>query len=311
MESYITFGKRALLFKKAYAMYKNNTEKLKEIHYQMKHLKPDGKVVDNNNGFIDNILEGYFNAKIFRISDDTKRLLALTKTPKENLDVIKLPFEYVFIDVMFDRDEMLKYCGIDIGYNKIFGILMRNGELVNSSTLQKVGTSLRISLSANRTNDEDMVDEDLAWFDTFSINHRLEAEWDSAEVSIKDNAGSNPKAKKFISEFAINFLNFLNDSEVQYITNTRTEAENQKRWKRGKLPIPEVHTVRLTGTLRVALERFSSNKLFEYGFSFWCRGHFMRFRSDRYVNMQGKKIWVLPFVKGQGHLVEKRYLVEV
>lgn len=38
-------------------------------------------------------------------------------------------------------------------------------------------------------------------------------------------------------------------------------------------------------------------------------GHWVNFISERYKQMKGKKIWILPYIKGKGKLIKKEYYV--
>lgn len=72
--------------------------------------------------FKESLTRAILKTHVFEISDDVKRLLAMTKTPKNN-DMIKLPFNVIFLDVGFKKEEMEKL-GVDIGYNEIVGIMV-------------------------------------------------------------------------------------------------------------------------------------------------------------------------------------------
>jgi hypothetical protein len=55
--------------------------------------------------FINSIKTSLANCKVFEISDETKKLLALTDPPNKN-DEVKLPFPFIFLDVSFTKEEL-------------------------------------------------------------------------------------------------------------------------------------------------------------------------------------------------------------
>lgn len=58
------------------------------------------------------------------------------------------------------------------------------------------------------------------------------------------------------------------------------------------------------------LKTLKTGRHFSYSHSFWVRGHFRTYTSDRYIGAKGKKQWVMPYVKGKGLLIEKTRVVE-
>ena len=82
-----------------------------------------------------------------------------------------------------------------------------------------------------------------------------------------------------------------------------------KRILRGKLPIPSQKFIRVNGKLKIYLSELNSGKHFNYSHRFWVRGHFRTLRNDKWKNARGTKIWILPFIKGKGVLVDKIYEV--
>ena len=51
--------------------------------------------------------------------------------------------------------------------------------------------------------------------------------------------------------------------------------------------------------------RVSSGGKFHFNYSFWVRGHFRQLKSDRYSKK--KRIFIAPYIKGEGVLVDKLY----
>jgi len=113
-------------------------------YIEARNLDLPGLIGNENYNFETNITNGLVNCHIFEVTDDVKRLLVLTKTPKIN-DMIKLPFPVIFIDVNFKRKEM-QTLGIDIGFDEIQGIIVQEGRIYFKEKGVNVGTSLRLSI---------------------------------------------------------------------------------------------------------------------------------------------------------------------
>ena len=114
----------------------------------------------------------------------------------------------------------------------------------------------------------------------------------------------------YMKNFIIpNFLDFLNNPEVELITVERTKEQNEKRIKRGKQPIPTIHNIRVSGKLKIYLDHINSNPNLKYSHRFDVRGHWRMLRSDRWGKHKGTKIWIPPYIKGDGLYVKKNYEV--
>jgi len=70
--------------------------------------------------------------------------------------------------------------------------------------------------------------------------------------------------------------------------------------KRGKIPIPTMHIIRLKGKLKQYINTLSSGDCFEYHYRFWVRGHFRTLKDEkRWGSNVGRRIWILPYIKGK------------
>jgi hypothetical protein len=259
--------------------------------------------------FETSITDGLLNCHIFEVTDDVKRLLVLTKTPKIN-DMIKLPFPVIFIDVNFKRKEMEKL-GIDIDFDEIQGIIVREGKMYlrrgNVENDVNVGTNLRISISA--------LEYRKAWiFETYAENKNFYDEYKSmeGEVEYVEEDGLNRKARRFIKMFVMNFLNFINDPCVQYVTVEHDKQRNEQRINDGKLPIPNRNVIKLTGVLKKYVSELSQDKTtWNHSIRWWVRGHFRILRDVDYWGAKaGTRIFIPPYIKGSGVLITKAYSVE-
>jgi len=115
---------------------------------------------------------------------------------------------------------------------------------------------------------------------------------------------------KKIQLFVYNFLDFLNDPEVKIITVERDEKRNKKRVLHGKLPIPTRKFVRITGQLKIYMDKLNSGAIRKIDHKFWVRGHFRTLRSEFWKKKRGIRIWIPPFIKGKGILIKRNYLVK-
>jgi len=274
--------------------------------------------------FTKHILNSIQKCKIFEITDDTKKLLTLTKTPKIN-DMFKLPFPYTFIDAGFTNKEM-KQLGIDIGYGEIVGIMITEGKLLydkklspknvdgdplldtstvfNGEDTVKVGTAMRITILS--------ITNGKVWFDVFNEDFNIYDKYKDYNFKINRVKTANKNARKFVHLFILNFLNFINNPEIEIVSKKPDEKRNERRQKKGKAPIPERRVIKLKGKLkRYADELKKNRKTWTYNYRFWVRGHFRTLKDkERYGDNVGKRIWIPPFTKGKGVLVDKRYVVD-
>jgi hypothetical protein len=271
--------------------------------------------------FINSIKTSLANCKVFEISDETKKLLALTDPPNKN-DEVKLPFPFIFLNVSFTKEELAEL-GVEIDAPEIEGIVFQEGVLIRggekgkeigdvmmSNAYDKImvegidkvaGTNLRITMASIENNGE-------FWFNTFNKNNNLLDTYKEFNCKIIENPTTDRKARDFVHRFVINFLNFLNDPEVEYIEHLRSEKNMQRRAREGKPIIPSSFSIQISGRLKKYIDEIVSKGHLKYGFSFWIRGHFRRLQSDRYK--EKKTIFIAPYVKGEGILVNKHYVVK-
>jgi hypothetical protein len=257
-----------------------------------------------DNEFECNIIDGLFKCHIFEVSQDIKRLLILTSTPKIN-EMLKLPFPVVFIDVSFKKEELEAF-GIDIGFDDINGIIVKDGHMYlkkDKQQLSDIGTTLRISISA--------LERGEAWiFETYAEEKNIYDEYKDLDLKYTQEEGLNKKARRFIHNFVLNFLNFVNNPEIRYVTVEADEKRNLKRIESEKIPIPDRSIIKLDGVLKRYTDELRKRPVWHYNYRFWVRGHFRTLRNERYGDNVGKRIWIPPFIKGKGLLIENEYLIK-
>jgi hypothetical protein len=293
---------------------------------------------------IDNIKINLPKATLFEITEDVKRLLSLTDAPQKNSE-IHLPYDSIFLDVQFTPEELKSY-GIEVD-GKLGGLLLtkgdvfKGGEMVGndlrmsilSYTIRDGKPSIEFNTFFRNVNfSEEYVKEKLSdlspelitiakkTFGIYSDNQELTPEeidkitkWSREYLNKKQAIRQEkiPQAKpyeNFIHNFALNFINLVNNPDVEDIYVRRTRA-NDHRVRQGE-PIPDSHKIVLTGHLKRYVDNIVSNPNFHYSHRFWVRGHFREFHAPRYKAAWGQRRWILPFIKGSGMLVEKVYQVK-
>ena len=76
------------------------------------------------------------------------------------------------------------------------------------------------------------------------------------------------------------------------------------------MPIPTRNIIKLSGVLKLYVDELKKNPVWHYNFRFFVRGHFRTLRNPRYGDNVGKRIWIPPYIKGKGLLIEKEYLID-
>jgi len=121
---------------------------------------------------------------------------------------------------------------------------------------------------------------------------------------------SEDKMVKFLG----NFINYINSKDIEIINYDRTIGNPnyvEKRLKRGKIPKPITHIIKITGKLKLYINNLKEETgSIDFTNKFWVRGHWRELRSIYYKNLQGKMIWIMPYIRGKGELIYKKYFVE-
>lgn len=295
--------------------------------------------------FMTNLNESLMECKLFEIESEVKTLLALTNPPNKS-DEVKLPFPYVFLDVSFTREELAKL-GVKIRAKEMVGILFSEGIMVYEDGKQKAIEQLNEMLSKAKDDEPSLIiprepiqpkpvlklyegtqpkdkqvagrdlritifsfqQDDAGWFDTFNKNINLDEPFKSYNIQIQENPTTDKRMREFAHKFVINFLNFLHNPEVEYREHARDKKSIERRIKKGKVPLPSTTKIKITGQLKKYVDEVrASGDLGRYGYRFWVRGHFRRLEHPRYI--EKRIIFIPPFIKGKGILIEKLYDVK-
>jgi hypothetical protein len=269
--------------------------------------------------FDEAIADTLSKVKIFEIDENIKKLLALTDAPKINDDeCVRLPFDNIFLECQFTKEELEDY-GVSPKYaNLVKGIAVTKGNFIfgedeyykNPKSLkeyearEKVGNGLRITMCSIIDRDEGGEE---VLFDVFNKNINLDEEYKDKKIDIIENPTSDRDLRDFVHKFILNFLNFLNNPEVEYIEHKRSESNIKRKLRTGKAIIPSTMSIRVTGKIKQYIDDVESKGLWHYDHRFWVRGHYRDLVAERYI--EKKRIWLFPYIKGKGLLIEKDYLV--
>ena len=257
---------------------------------------------------------------VFEIEDKHKYLLLLTKNPKtdeaELWKHVRLPFPEIFLDVEFDSDE-LEHCE-----NKITGILLKEMKSISpvytnfeglkeSHNKKEFVTLTTYGLMAYICG---IASDGSPFTDKFLfpiLNKSIEPDGEEGEVhGLKVNY-DNKKEAEFVKRFIINFILFLKDREVIYITRERSQKNNERRLREGKTILPSSRIIKLTGQLKHYVNSLQDTDFKgKLSYKFWVSGHWRTYRAERYSVMRRNKVqWIEPYKKGQGIEVKHIYRI--
>lgn len=250
---------------------------------------------------IESQLQWTKEAHIFHVDEDVTKLLTLTKNKPQ---FMHLPFNNLFID-----------CKITFGRLQIEGI-----HLLACKPLE--GTKFAVIDDGDYNNfhffyfikDQNRPDAKYFEYGLIETTDELEVRFkedikkrsDEEEIDFSEAMDTSKNVKIFIT----NFLSLLDNPEVEIVGRKANEEKNIKRASHGKQTIPTRNFVVVKGTIKAYIEQLKTGKHFSYGHSFWVRGHFRKLEDEHYKAARGKILWVMPFIKGSGLLIEKTRIVE-
>jgi len=223
------------------------------------------------------------NSKIFILEEDIAQMLYLTDN---EIFQRQIPFDNFFLETSFELEDGSKVKGIHIFKEQKSGVIL--GAVRIYSPNIPIPATLHFDLFAKK-------------LESMQTGNKLIDSMNKPE-------GVGVLKDKKIQTFICNFLDFLNDSEVELRTYERSEKNRERRIKNGKMPIPPINFIRVTGKLKIYQDSLSEGIHFSYSYKFWVRGHFRRLRDEeRYGEQTGKRIWIKPYIKGKGILKDKSY----
>jgi len=138
-----------------------------------------------------------------------------------------------------------------------------------------------------------------------------------------------------IRNFAFAFCSFINEPDVIVRNIPVNPKNNIRRIERGIMPLPEYKNVTIRGKLRIYVDKLKQETEKEIGthsplsYRFWVRGFYRHFRDKKKyknlysldersqrkegftINSEGLlRIWIKPFIKGQGLLIKQSWEVK-
>lgn len=172
--------------------------------------------------------------------------------------------------------------------------------------------------------DDNIVPNDVRiYFVSFDTNNFVSSDFDISLRKIeKDEIGSKiriffredkDKIKELFDRILLVVCNVIdliegNKEELDIREIKSSPLQNEKRVKKGKIPVKDRVIIRPKKELLNYINEFEKNyEKFRYSHKFVVRGHWRHFRSERYRDAHGKKIWIKPYIKGDGLLIQKSY----
>lgn len=235
------------------------------------------------------------SAKVFQIDDNIKLLLNHTTN---KIGIRNMPFSIMYLDVQIEQDDTI-FTGILIhkiyDYDKIDpelkSIIFKQEEI---GKFEKLKDSIFVLMLGY-----DKID----FANVYYISRILsDGSFDKID-----------KHTKNILTFVCNFLDYLNDPDVQTVnlkeSNERHDKGLKNYYESCKMDLGQIYITRINRPVKFYPQRGMSEGRSSFHCRFWIRGHFRTLRHKRYGEHIGKKIWIQPFIKGQGVLIQKDYRV--
>jgi hypothetical protein len=153
----------------------------------------------------------------------------------------------------------------------------------------------------------------------------------SGNLSVKKDDKYHSKIRNFI----FSFCSFINEPDVDIILHNLNPKNNLRRAERGCMPLPEFRKVTIKGKLRVYVDKqredWQGGTHKSANYRYWVRGFYRHFfNKKRYAKIYELddidkrklgftwsdkhkdvlKIWVKPFIRGQGILIKQSWEVK-
>jgi len=238
---------------------------------------------------------------VYEIEDEVMRYICMNKPPTDKSIVHKLglPFRSIFIETEITKED------VDINVDAIKGLLISESPMYEEPLskddakdefkLKKIGRIFLVHYLC--------MDKGSMYIDEIKIDVDNKS---GVPITYDDN-----KTMRFLRDYIMNFLLFINDPEVELVTHTRSDKNRQRRIKQRKMPLPSSRKVRLIGKLKKYVDGIhGSLGKAHYNYRFWVRGHTRVLTSDKYTHMRGQIIRIEPYKKGEGVLLKRTYSLD-
>jgi hypothetical protein len=224
----------------------------------------------------------YFNNSIIFRPEDIIMDLLLKTDIKDNI-LIKLPFDEIFIDYAFEYKNI-----------KIDGIFLTNCNFGN-----KKNNTTRILISYMGVDMSDTTP--IYGYKTInSIDSEMEGV-EPVEIIDRENIPILDILSNLVVKIGKNFIHFLNSNNHDIKIIKQNKERNKIRKKKGKSEIPTIRYIKLNNEVKKYYEKMEYSEKSLLSYRFWVRGHFRNYKK--------KIIWIKPYIKGKGILVNKSYIV--
>lgn len=227
--------------------------------------------------------------RLVEIEDDLVKLIEATDN---RIFYRKLFFPSIFINNEFKFDNWI-----------IKGILVEEcvtdfaGNATRPENLEKNDYVIFVSIINPSTNEF----WNLTFFLVDKTLHKRDKDYDPIAV------------QKYIRNIVCNIVDTVdgNDEDLDIVTIESSKDQNEKRIKKGKVPFPTKIYIRSKGEFKKYAQKFNTacedNEKRKLGHKFLVRGHWMKFRAERYIRRKGERTWIKPFWKGEGVVISKDY----
>ena len=244
---------------------------------------------------------GILKGKIFDIDALLIHMLELTdNSPHET----RLPFPCMFIPNIFSYKGTIMRGIVLIELPDAYPILksIRKDLVVNDDSETQLHRIIAFTMLQQKTAVSMVANEICEVVHGFHVIK-------SPDVSMSSEDFSTAKeTKNNMVTFCLNLCDFIHDPDVTYVDRRFAKYELRK-YGTGQTPI--VKKILVHGRLKRYLYQLREHNTFRYSHRFWVRGHFRHLRSKRFKNKIGSTIWIYPYVKGEGILIEKPYNLRV
>lgn len=268
-------------------------------------------------------------AHVFEVEQKVALMLEMTNNqPRE----VRLPFPVIYIDCTFGYENevyhgILAYEIYSFGERSLHGgkaaivpmspeeaiRLQGDEKAVRKVLIQVIGTSDKLMLEDKYYLEGNEGGQPITNVTTVDFERK------GPEGEPKTETGEPTRQfetrRQYFSRLVFNFLDFLEDPDVKKVRVTRSPKNVARKQEQfGVLPPMLTTRIEITGELKVYLDSLKDklkNHEYKYSHKFWVRGHWRQLRSARYTEAKrGLRLWIPPYIKGEGLLVRKNYSLE-
>jgi hypothetical protein len=229
---------------------------------------------------------------------------------------VKLPFPNVYIDCEFNLENTTQFGG----ENRYYGVLLTQAEGATHATATSfMSAPIAIKLTEDNTGDPHNLEQytngkpllkgvstrtNLKMEHPINVAYPVGTGYEQPGPHMSQYARAEWKALQTIT---LNFLDLLETPDVILVPAHR---KGKRRERLGLSPLPPGDRVVLRPNLVRYLDQMDSEQR-KWSHRWWVRGHFRHFRDERYAasGKQDTTTWIYPYVKGEGILVQKKYVM--